>query len=39
LYDPPGEDAPKKAQGLKFSRRSRTGQIMLGRTNEVQYEA
>jgi DNA-binding transcriptional regulator YiaG len=39
LYDPPGEDPPKKAQGFKFSRRSRTGQIMLGRTKEVQYEA
>ena len=39
LYDPPGEDAPKKAQGLKFSRRSLTDQIMPGRTKEVQYEA
>ena len=39
LYDPPGEHAPKKAQGLKFSRRSRPGEIMLGRTKEVQYEA
>ncbi len=27
LYDPPGEHAPKKAQGLKLSRRSLNDQI------------
>jgi len=39
LYDPPGEHAPKKAQGLKLSRRSLNDQILPGRTKEVQYEA
>jgi hypothetical protein len=39
LYDPPGKDAPKKAQGLKLSRRSFTDQIISGRTKELQYEA
>jgi hypothetical protein len=39
LYDPPGEHAPKKAQGLKLSRRSLNDQILSGRTKEVQYEA
>jgi DNA invertase Pin-like site-specific DNA recombinase len=39
LYDPPGKDAPKKAQGLKLSQRSLCPQLAQQRTKEVQYEA
>lgn len=39
LYERPGEDAPRKAQGLKLSLRSPAGQLIPDRTKEVQYEA
>ena len=39
LYDRPGEDAPRKARGLKLSLRSPAGQLIPDRTKEVQYEA
>ena len=39
LYEPPGEDAPRKAQGMKLSQRKPLDQFMPERLVEVQYEA
>ena len=39
LYDPPGKNAPSKAQGLKLARRSLVGQVTPDCTKEVQCEA
>jgi len=38
LYEPPGKDAPKKAQGLKFSRRVSEIRLIPESTKEVQCE-
>jgi DNA invertase Pin-like site-specific DNA recombinase len=38
LYEPPGKDAPKKAQGVKFSRRLSEGRLMPESAKEVQCE-
>jgi DNA invertase Pin-like site-specific DNA recombinase len=39
LYDPLGDNPPRKAQGVKLSRRSPVGQMVADRAQEVQYEA
>ena len=39
LYEPPGNDTPRKAQGAKLSRRRLDARILSDRANEVQYEA
>jgi hypothetical protein len=38
LYEPPGKDAPKKAQGVKFSRRLSEGRLIPESAKEVQCE-
>jgi DNA invertase Pin-like site-specific DNA recombinase len=38
LYEPPGKDAPKKAQGVKFSRRVSEVRLIPESTKEVQCE-
>lgn len=38
LYEPPGKDAPKKAQGVKFSRRLLEGRLIPESAKEVQCE-
>jgi hypothetical protein len=39
LYEPPGRDAPRKAQGMKLSSRRLVSSVMPECSNEVQYEA
>ena len=39
LYEPPGDDAPSKAQGIKLSLRRVDPQFASDRAKEVQYEA
>jgi DNA invertase Pin-like site-specific DNA recombinase len=39
LYEPPGPDAPVKAQGQKLSDRRRFPQVISDHSKEVQYEA
>ena len=39
LYEPPGGDAPRKAQGMKLSSRRLVSSVMPECSNEVQYEA
>lgn len=38
LYEPPGEDAPRKTQGAKLSRRRLNPKVVSDPTREVQYE-
>jgi DNA invertase Pin-like site-specific DNA recombinase len=38
LYEPPGKNAPKKAQGVKFSRRLSEGRLIPESAKEVQCE-
>jgi len=38
LYDPPGDDAPRKAPGTKLSLRCLDGKLLSDRAKEVQYE-
>jgi DNA invertase Pin-like site-specific DNA recombinase len=38
LYDPPGDNAPRKAPGTKLSRRCLDGKLLSDRAKEVQYE-
>jgi hypothetical protein len=37
LYEPPGEDAPRKAQGAKLAMRRLDGRVVVERAKEVQY--
>jgi DNA invertase Pin-like site-specific DNA recombinase len=37
LYEPLGEDAPRKAQGAKLARRRLDGRVVVERAEEVQY--
>jgi hypothetical protein len=39
LDEPPGKEPPKKAQGVKLSRRSPEGRLIPDRAKEVQCEA
>jgi len=39
LYEPTGEDAPRKAQGVNLSKRIPPGEILSLRPKEVQCEA
>src|SRR5262249_47720867 len=39
LYEPPGRDAPRKAQGMKLSSRRPVLSVMPECSNEMQYEA
>jgi hypothetical protein len=39
LYEHPGDNPPRKAQGVKLSRRSPVQQVVADRPQEVQYEA
>jgi len=39
LYEPPDAHAPRKAQGVKLSRRSPTGDLVPHGRKEVQCEA
>ncbi len=39
LYDPPGENPPRRAMGVKLSKRSAAGLLVTQRTEEVQCEA
>ena len=39
LYEDPGENPPRKMQGVKLSERPRLFETPSNRTNEVQYEA
>jgi DNA invertase Pin-like site-specific DNA recombinase len=39
LYEHPGENPPRKAQGLKLSKRAAVGGVTTQRTEEVQCEA
>ncbi len=39
LYEPPGEDAPRKQQGQKLAERPRLDQFLPNPAHEVQYEA
>jgi len=39
LYEPPGENGPRKAQGVKLSKRTPPGVILTLRPKEVQCEA
>jgi len=38
LYEPPGDDAPRKAQGAKLSMRRLDAPLVVERAKEVQYE-
>ena len=38
LYDPPGDDAPRKAPGTKLSLPCLDGKLLFDRAKEVQYE-
>lgn len=39
LYEHPGDNPPRKAQGVKLSNRRPTGEVVSQGTTEVQYEA
>lgn len=39
LYEHPGDNPPRKAQGVRYSRRVPTTQVVAARTEEVQCEA
>jgi DNA invertase Pin-like site-specific DNA recombinase len=39
LYEHPGDNPPRRAQGVKLSSRRLTGEVILQGTAEVQYEA
>jgi hypothetical protein len=39
LYEPPGDDAPRKTLGAKLSLRRLDATLSTDRTKEVQYEA
>ncbi len=39
LYEHPGDNPPRKAQGVKLSRRCPTSKVAPARTQDVQYEA
>lgn len=39
LYEHPGEHPPRKAQGVRYSKRLPATQVVTARTEEVQYEA
>ena len=39
LYEHPGDNPPRKAQGIKLSQRRPAGEVVAQRTEEVQCEA
>jgi hypothetical protein len=39
LYEYPGNNPPRKAQGVKLSKRALSGEVVTQRVEEVQYEA
>ena len=39
LYEHPGGDPPRKAQGVKYSKRAPAAHVVSARVQEVQYEA
>ena len=39
LYEHPGDNPPRKAQGIKLSQRRLASEVVSQRTQEVQYEA